>query len=162
MAKSRSKKKKHFGRRSKLNEKTLLEIMGVVRMGTSFIDASRFVGISEQTFYTWLKKGQLAIDAGKESIYREFLEGIRQAEVEAKVRRIGIIARHEDGDPKLALEMLARKYPEEFGRKDSIRQNIDLNVKRVSPQDELLEAHKEAERLGYGKNKRSNKKTSSK
>ena len=154
MAKAKKKEDKvkkttHTGRRSKLNETTLVEILKYIKRGVSFADSCTYMGIGESTFYVWIQKGEKAIKNKTENIYREFVEGIRQAEVAAKIRRVSIIAKHENKDPRLALEMLARKYPEEFGRKDAIRQSIDLNVQVKSPQDQLLQAEKRAEELGY-------------
>ena len=143
------KKKSYAGRQSKLNKTTLKEILKIITKGISFKDACIYMGIGESTFYIWIQKGEKSIKNKTETIYREFVEGIRQAEVAAKVRRVSIIVKHEDEDARLALEMLARKYPEEFGRKEIIRQSIDMQVRAKSPQDELLEAEARAEELGY-------------
>jgi len=143
------KKKSYAGRQSKLNKTTLKEILKYITMGISFKDSCIYMGIGESTFYVWIQKGEKSIKNKTETIYREFVEGIRQAEIAGKLRRVGIIVKHENEDPKLALEMLARKYPEEFGRKEIIRQSIDMNVRAKSPQDELLEAEERAEELGY-------------
>jgi len=107
---------KSGGRPSKLTEELKKEIFQYIEDGLSYADACYLANISEGIFYLWKKVGEKA----KEGKFFEFLKGIRIAELKAKRRRLKIIAVKEPGDARLALEMLARKYPKEFGRKEKI------------------------------------------
>ena len=104
------------GRPSKLTGGLKKEIFQYIEDGLSYEDSCYLANISEATFYQWKKIGEEA-KGGK---FLEFLEGIRIAELKAKHRRLKIIAIKEPGDARLALEMLARKYPKEFGRREKI------------------------------------------
>jgi len=103
-----------MGRPTKLTPELKDKIIEYVREGVSFHDACVALGIGESTLYHWKQKGKKQ----KYGKYRQFLEEITKAEHEAKVWRILTVAKGEKEDPRLALEMLARKYPKEFGRKD--------------------------------------------
>lgn len=102
------------GRPTKLTPELQKQIIQYVKEGVSFHDACIALGIDESTFYKWKQRGLKS----KSGIYFEFVKGIHKAEHEAKVWRILTVAKGEKEDPRLALEMLARKYPKEFGRKD--------------------------------------------
>ena len=103
-----------MARPTKLTPELKKQIIDYVRDGVSFHDACMALGIDESTLYKWKQRGKI----DKSGRYFEFLKGIKQAEHEAKVWRILTVAKGEKEDPRLALEMLARKYPNEFARKD--------------------------------------------
>lgn len=90
------------------------DIVALIRSGVSHEDAAAMVGISEATLYRWKEKGRV----GDAPVYITFYEDVRRAEVEAKIRKIRVVENGALEDPKLALELLARKYPGEWGRKD--------------------------------------------
>ncbi len=104
------------GREVIIPDEVKASIIENVRKGVSFEDAAKYAGISEGTLYNWKHKGKIGKTPEYESFYKELVE----AEIHAKIRKIKIC---EDGavdDPRLALELLARKYPEEWGKKDKI------------------------------------------
>jgi len=98
----------------KLTTEVKKEICTYVEDGLSFKDACYLVGIDERTIYYWLQKGKEA----KSGIFFRLFQGIRAAEARAKHRRIKTIKAREEENADFALEMLARKYPEEFGKKE--------------------------------------------
>ena len=119
-----------MGRRSTIGDHSA-ELIKLVRSGVSFADACVYRGIHESTFYRWKQIGENA----KSGKYKEFYEGIRKAEVEAKIRKIGIVEKACTDDPKLALEVLARKYPKEWGRKQYIDMDTQLTGAGGGPID---------------------------
>lgn len=94
------------------NEEIEQKVLDGVRQGLSSKDAALCAGISETSFFKWLKLGREG-----NPVYAQFAERIEVARAEAKQRRIKIIYDAEPEDPRLALEMLARMYPQEFGKK---------------------------------------------
>jgi hypothetical protein len=51
-------------------------------------------------------------------MYRRFLEEMKKQEALAKVDKIRVVETDAKTNPKMALELLARKYPKEYGKKD--------------------------------------------
>ena len=96
------------------------ELVKLVRSGLSHEDAVTLVGISKSSFYRWLQRGENAVDTGRPSKYAVFFKDIRKAEIEAKARKIQVVEKAAVDDPKMALELLARKYPKEWGKKQEI------------------------------------------
>lgn len=111
------------------------DIIRYVRSGVSHEDAAAMAGINESTLYMWKAKGREA----KSGIYHDFYEQVRHAEIEAKIRKVNVVERAAANDPKLALEILARKYPKEWGRKDRMELGGEgggpIPIQVVSPND---------------------------
>ena len=96
------------------------ELIKLVRSGLSHEDAFTLVGISGSTFYRWLARGQEHLEENRNTMYSRFTKDLRRAEVEAKARKIQVVEKSAIKDPRMALELLARKYPKEWGRKQEI------------------------------------------
>lgn len=115
------------GRKTKLTPDLMKEIVKYIAGGASYKDSCIFVGIGKRTLFNWKTRGEEDEKKKVRTIYRDLCDEVERAEVAAKMRRIGIITKAEKEDARLALEMLARKYPEEYGRKDHLK--VDANVK---------------------------------
>lgn len=89
---------------SKYSPKITNEICGYIKEGLYQKDAAMLSGISESTFYEWL------------STKSEFSESISRASIEYKRSLLKSITRQTVKDGKLALEMLGRRYPNQFGK----------------------------------------------
>ena len=114
-----------MARPSKLTAELQSKIFEYIELGISYEDTCIALGIDASTLQIWKVRGKKE----KKGKYKEFFKGIRRAETEAKVWRIKKVAEGEKEDPKLALEMLARKYPKEFGRKDTHNVNVQGDIK---------------------------------
>lgn len=89
---------------AKYNNKTVNNICKNLERGLSQKDSALLVGISEDTFYDWkLKKP-------------EFSESVERAIVKYKQRLITQVNLYSIKDGRLALEVLSRKWPYEFGK----------------------------------------------
>ncbi len=89
-------------------------ICAALRDGAPRVVAAHAAGIAPSTLYRWLERGEAA-HAGR---HREFWEAARAAEAEAVTRALAVLWRSiEDGDGRLALEYLSRRWPAEFGRR---------------------------------------------
>ena len=136
---------KNKGGRPPLIDKYGDDIIKLVKSGASFKDACEYLGIHESTLYRWKQEGRTA-SRGK---YKEFFDRIVRAEAESKIRKIGVVEKACIDDPKLALELLARKYPKEWGRKQQIDMtteisgadgsDIDINVMIKKAEHEVSE-----------------------
>lgn len=113
-----------MSRRTKLNPSTQESIIKSLKAGNSRRDSALFAGVSEQTFYTWLKKGR----NGK-APYVEFLEAVEKAEATACVRNVAIIQKAAADTWQAAAWWLERKRPDEWGR----RQRFDLATNQDQP-----------------------------
>jgi len=101
------------GRQSKLTQEVQDRIVAALRAGNYQETAARYAGISEDTFYEWLKRGKE--EPG--SAYSEFSEAVEKAKADAEVRDVALIdkAAH-DGSWQAAAWKLERKFPNKWGR----------------------------------------------
>lgn len=101
------------GRKTKLTPEVQSNIVQALRAGNYQETAAKFAGISQQTYYTWLRRGAEEPD----SIYAEFLEAVERAKAAAEVRDIALIDKAaNDGSWQAAAWKLERKYPQRWGR----------------------------------------------
>ena len=80
------------------------EICKYLRAGNSQKDSAILAGISEDTFYTWMKKA-------------EFSEPIKKAEQECKARNIAFVQKAAEKTWQAAAWYLERRYHDEFALK---------------------------------------------
>jgi hypothetical protein len=83
--------------------------------------AARANGVGTTTFYRWMQRGEEE-ETGK---YREFREAVKEAEAKSEVLTVGRIQQAAAGGTWTAAAWyLERKYPDRWGRKDHVRQEI--------------------------------------
>jgi len=101
------------GRQTKLTLEVQDRIVAALRAGNYQETAARYAGISEDTFYEWLRRGK----EEPESAYSEFSEAVEKAKADAEVRDVALIdkAAH-DGSWQAAAWKLERKFPNKWGR----------------------------------------------
>ena len=102
---------------AKYNDKTVDEICKYLEDGMPQKDAARLSGIDESTFYDWMKDKP------------SFPSRVEASLSKYKEKLVNIINVNSVKDGKLALEILARRFPEEF----SSTQKVEM----VNPQVEL-------------------------
>jgi hypothetical protein len=109
------------GRPSKLTEETVNAFRQAI-LGTHTIqEAAILAGIDDSTAMRWMARGKRA-RAGE---YREFYEAIERAKVQAKALFTARVTSEGRKDAKMALKILERRYPEEWG----VRRQIDFKDK---------------------------------
>jgi len=128
------------GRKTKLTEERFKQIVNLVKVGNFASVAASAAGISEATYYGWLKRGREEGEALKEgesgSIFFEFLEAIKKAEGQAEARSIMRIQTASEENWTAAAWYLERKYPDRWGRKDRSKVEVTDSrdvVDRVPP-----------------------------
>lgn len=102
-------------------------ILNAVEVGTPYRHAAAIAGITEETFYQWLKNKP------------GFSESIKAAEGRAVAGRLARIRQAEPTHWQASAWFLERKYPQEFGRtvqehqgKDGGAIAVDVIFRRVA------------------------------
>jgi hypothetical protein len=94
-------------------------ILRKMREGHYAKTAAETSGITEQTLYNWLRKGE---DPEQYPEHAAFLEAYRKAEAEAEERAIKAIQDAFSSDWRAAMTYLERRHPDRWAR----RQNVDV------------------------------------
>ena len=100
----------NVGRPSKFTDEVKSRIINLIEEGNYRKTAALAAGVSQSLFHEWLARGHRG-DPG----FLEFLESVEAAEATSEV----VLTRSVwDGrvDPKVALDMLARRWPTRWGR----------------------------------------------
>ena len=111
---------KSVGRPTKFSPELIDEICGYIQNGNSYITACKLCNICKTIFYDWKRLGNEGLEKGIQNEYTDFVERIEKAEetyIAWLVQSVNLTAQV---DGKLALDILSRKKPEEWGKKDKI------------------------------------------
>lgn len=125
-----------MARMSKLTPEKTQEIFNLLAGGNTHDTAAALAGISEATFYNWLKRGREASEKGShrkaDQPYIDFFQNVKKAEALAEAKRIEIIRKASEGngpfdnpDWKAAAWYLERRYPEKWGRRDRLKAELE-------------------------------------
>lgn len=110
--------KRSVGQPSKLTKETKDKLTTALVAGCSIKDSCVYADISERTYHTWAEKAVDDLAAERTSQYTQFLQEVTRAKDMAKPRLEILISKAAEKDPRTALEILARRYPQEWARKD--------------------------------------------
>ena len=125
-----------IGRPTKLTNEVQERICDVLRAGNYQDAACGYVGISENTYYQWLKKGETG-----QQPYADFREAVRRARAEAELRNVTLINRAaQSGQWQAAAWHLERSFPRKWGRMERLEmtgaEGGPIGV--ANPRDKLL------------------------
>ncbi|MFY9134057.1 MAG: hypothetical protein WBL79_02815 [Bacillota bacterium] len=95
-------------------------LVQAIEAGNYYEAACGYAGITYTTFRNWMIKGENA----KSGTYREFFEAITRAETVAEVRMVAQWQQHMPEDYRAIRDFLERRFPERWGRKDKVQQEI--------------------------------------
>ena len=136
--------KKKKQQRIKMAGKTVLddelqeEICNYIKMGLGFKDAAILCGVTERSVMSWKEKGREAledetIEFGESTErYIRFFVAVEKARRLFKQFCIQSVVKHMPKKPELSLEVLSRRFPQEWGRKDkqiSLNNNVNITNK---------------------------------
>ena len=137
--------------KTKLTPQIQEEIVKRLKIGCYAKVVAEAVGIHRATYYRWLERGEKARklkELGKkvpkeEKIYCDFCDMVLVAEAEAEVTIVAMIFDQTKTDWRAGLEILARKYPERWARKEymDFKGSIDSGP---NPREEALNEFEEA------------------
>ena len=136
------------GRPSKLTEETRKTLINALIAGCSIKESCTYADISESTYKGWSERAQADLEAGRDNEYTTFLSEVIRAREMSKPRLIGIISKAAEQDPRIALAILERRYPKEWGRreyvetKDKTGEPDEVDLSKM-PDEELLKRAKQ-------------------
>lgn len=120
----------------KLTTEIAEESIRLVKAGASNSDVIAYIGVTETTFYRWLREPRTEPE-------RQLSQGLKKAETERKLWHLQRIHKAaEEGDWKASAWYLERRYPNEYAR----TQRITGEVITTQRSDALTEAIKETAR----------------
>lgn len=117
----------------KLNQEMIEKAYKYIAAGNYVETVCEYLGISKNTWYVWLRKGEKQ----KQGVYRDFYDAIKKAEAEAEMRNVAIIQKAAQDTWQAAAWFLERKYPERWGKRDTALEDIQKQ------QNEMLSRIKE-------------------
>ncbi len=123
-------KKRGRGRPTTLTPETSEIIVQAVRLGAPLEMAAKYAGVGERSLFRWVEDGKASED--DENIYRQLWHQIEQATAENCLRSLQRLQQAAEGEKdglgewirkpewKVDMELLARKYPKDFGLKRQV------------------------------------------
>jgi transposase-like protein len=104
-------------RDSKLTKQRQEQIASAIEQGRSMQSAARRAGITPQTVYNWLDKGE----GQKEGLYNEFFERITHARGEGEefYMNLALQMAKENGDHRFIASLMKQRYPDSWGETET-------------------------------------------
>ncbi len=116
-----------MGRPTKISNEIQHKIITAIRAGNYIETASAYAGISKNTLYDWLRRGEREKQRAEknprykirksEQPFVDFSDAVEKALAEAEVRDVAIIAKAAEEQWQAAAWRLERKFPDRWGRK---------------------------------------------
>lgn len=97
------------------DERVYETIVESVREGNFISTAASLAGVAYETVITSLEKGQ----KGENDLYYNFWKDVKQAEAESEYDLVSTVALASKIDWKAAIELLQRRFPDRWAKKDS-------------------------------------------
>ena len=138
-----------MARPTKLNSITHDKIVKAIQAGNYIETAAAYAGISKNTLYEWLRRGQREKDRvaknprfkikKAEELFVKFADAVEKALAEAEMRDVVIIGKAAEEQWQAAAWRLERKFPHKWGRKviehsGSLEVKHNDDVKRIEKQ----------------------------
>ena len=147
-----------MARPTKLTPETHAKIVQAIRDGNYLADAARAAGISRDTVHAWKRRGKAErtrLDADpnatpleSEAAYLAFSDAEQAAEAEATVEIVQAWRSAAMTDWRAAMEWLARRHPEEWGKSQTVRighadsENQPVTLRGLA---DLMQSHQDDE-----------------
>lgn len=109
-----------YNRKLKLTPELANEILDNLRAGNTIKTVAGAAGISDDTFFQWLRWGEEDLKAKKDNALTRFALDVKKARHEAEARCVQIIANAAIETWTAAAWLLERRNPEMWGRKDRV------------------------------------------
>lgn len=132
-----------MARRTKLTKETQARICDLIESGNTVAVAAQAAGITEQTFYNWKRRGEAAEERQRvgekltatERSYLSFFEAIKRAEAVSHAAAVAQIRKAGDKQWQALAWWLERKFPEQWGRRDTTKIEATVRQKEVKPEE---------------------------
>lgn len=127
----------------KLTPELIEKMIPAIEVGNYIETVCQAHGISRNTYYLWLKKGE---SAKAKTIYRYFYDMVKDAEARAEQKLIEEWREKLKESPTNYKDFLERRYPERWGKKETVKVEGGDKDKPIKLQvegniDELLEQY---------------------
>lgn len=111
----------------RFNEEIVEQLCNAREHGLNITDCANLCNISRQTLHDWLDKGKKA----KSGKYKKFYERFQKANTKFKFYHLDKITKNDSW--QASAWILERTFPEEFGKKDKVdvNGNVDVGLKRL-------------------------------
>lgn len=119
--------------KSKLTKETQANICKLIRAGVPYKHAAKAAGISEATFYAWMKMGREK-SRGK---YPEFLESVKKAEAESVAEAVARIRKSAEKSWQAAAWWLERRHPEDFAKREYTESKVEAKVEENTTKERI-------------------------
>lgn len=124
--------------KTKLTHELQKKIGDNITLGMPLKFAAEAVGITEQTFYNWLRRGETE----SKGQFFEFAEHVKECQAKAVQLHLKLITKAaSEGSWQASAWILERRHSEFFGRKDKIDMKAEVTDKTDVPlTPEIVEA----------------------
>jgi transposase len=124
------------GRPTSCTPELIANMAECLELGYTIKLACEACGIVTSTFADWMNKGE----AGEEP-FTEFSSAVRAAQKKAADYHLRSVQKHANVDWRAAAWMLERRFPDDYGKKDSVKLSGEIKTETVFSKmtDEELE-----------------------
>ena len=103
--------------KSKMTDDLIRNYCNAVSLGLTTRASCDYAGISQQAYYSYVKKAEEDIAKGKKTKYVEFYDAVKKAEASFRVFHMSKIRdAAESGSWQASAWSLERRFPEEYGK----------------------------------------------
>ncbi len=134
-----------------LRPKITDEICALFEQGATVKTCCECTGLSESTFFRYIQFGNPDSDS-YESTFSEFRERTTRARGKGKARLLAIAWKHAEHDGRIALELLSRIAPREYGKVSAAADAAvmhDDQILQTLIDEEALRGNADTEKLCY-------------
>ena len=121
----------NVGAKLKLNQELIDKVVDILLEGNYANVACECVGISEYTYYEWIKHAKRDEDAGIESIFTNFSKSIKKAEADAEKKYLETIKKASIHTWQAAAWYLERKHRQKWATRTEIEHSGEVGVKII-------------------------------
>ena len=129
------KKKKKTGAKPILasNKEAIRVFLEGIQLGQTIKDSAEFANISPSSIYLWVEKGEADKEAGKKTIYSDFLESFYRAKQQFIRNGLYQIYQASKQDWRAAAYLLKMRHPDTYGDKQDGRLTAEeMGVKIIN------------------------------
>ena len=129
------KKKKATGAKPILvsNKEAIRVFLEGIQLGQTIKDSAEFANISPSSIYLWVEKGEADKEAGKKTIYSDFLESFYRAKQQFIRNGLYQIYQASKQDWRAAAYLLKMRHPDTYGDKQDGRSSAEeMGVKIIN------------------------------
>jgi len=115
-----------MARPTKLTTEVEERILQAIRSSNYPQTAAAFAGVHRSSYFRWMERGDPSGTAAADRRYRAFRAGVEQAQAEAEVRDVTMIAKAGERDWRARAWSLERRHPERWARRAATEEEVSL------------------------------------